>query len=135
MNNLLGLIYLTAMGVFLVLRRQERSQKREIEFEYNHLGLSAPPRRPKIQPLEAILNVAIGFMLTAFGIFGAYLMAHVPDSNPADATGTRTLFSVSLAGGLTLIVLGVQAFRQNVSYRKIEGESGHPGGSGRSNRQ
>lgn len=118
MTSLMFLIYLSAMGVFLVLERQGKRQKREIALECARLGLPLPSPRPKIQTLEALLNIAIGVVMILPAASGFWMMFQSPLLMAQSGPGAADFFSVLLAAGLTLIFLGSKALRQNLIHRR-----------------
>ncbi len=127
MTSLMFLMYLAAMGVSITLERQARRQKREIALEYTRLGLPLPPLRPKIQTLEALLNIAIGILMLVPPAQGFWLILHEPFISAhtgAGIPGTPGLpgitdfYIVLLAAGLTLVFLGGQALMQNIALRR-----------------
>jgi hypothetical protein len=118
MNSLMFLIYLAAVGVSIVLERQAKRQKSGIALECARLGLPVPPARPKIQTLEALLNIAIGGVLVVPAVFGFWLILREPFIRENTGAGMIDFYSLLLAAGLTLMYLGGEALRQNLIHRR-----------------
>ena len=116
MTNLMMLMYLAAMGVYFVLRKQSTTHRRELEAEYDRLGIPMPVSRPKIPMLESGLSIAMGLLLTIGGGFCILTLGLVPAirSDP----GLWSASGAMIAAGLTLMVLGGRALRLNVRLRK-----------------
>jgi len=120
-----SLVYLAAAGVYIVLRYQSAVHKREIALEYLRLGLTRPPARPRIEVLEAILTVTIG-VIVSLGSAGMLIIAG------GDPVARRILdpanwawYSVFLAGGLTLVLLGGRAILESFRGRRGAARRGH----------
>ena len=118
MNNLMVLVYLAALGVSLVLRKQSTTHRRELKAEYDRLGIPMPASRPKIPMLESGLTIAMGLLLTIGGGFFLLTLASVPVPAIRSDPGLWSGSGVMIAAGLTLTVLGGEALRQNVRLRK-----------------
>jgi hypothetical protein len=118
MNSLLFLVYVTAMGVYVILERQAKRQKSETALECARLGLHLPPARPKIQALEALLNITIGFVMIFPAGFGFWLIFREPFIRAHTEPVIVNFYSVLLSTGLTLVYLGGRALRQNMIYRR-----------------
>ena len=114
MNSLGPLVYLVAAGVYLVLRRQSKAHRREIALEYIRLGTPPPPARPKVEMLEALLTTTIGLMMTGFA--GSMIVTFLGDDVVRKILdpGLVVWLAVLIAGGLTLIILGSRAIRDNM---------------------
>lgn len=117
MNSLMFLMYLAAMGVSIALGRQAKRQRSEIALEYVRLGIPLPPVRPKIQTLEALLNITIGIVMLVPAVLGFWLILREPFIRALTGPGMIDLYIVFLAAGLTLMFLGGQALLQNIMYR------------------
>jgi len=115
-----SLVYLVAAGVYLVLRRQADAHRREIALECIRIGITLPPARPRIEMLEALLTTTIGLILSGAGGMCAVLflgdLAVVRITPP----GVWIFLAVLLAGGLTLVILGGRAVRDNVRHAGVE---------------
>jgi hypothetical protein len=118
MNSLLFLIYVTAMGVYVVLERQAKRQKSETALECARLGLRLPPARPKIQALEALLNITIGFVMIFPAVFGFWQIWREPFLRAHTEPAIVNFYSVLLSAGLTLMYLGWRALRQDIIHRR-----------------
>ena len=118
MNSLLFLIYAAAMGVYVVLERQAKRQKSETALGCARLGLRLPPARPKIQALEALLNITIGIVLILPAVFGFRQILREPFVRAHTEPAIVNFCSVLLSAGLTLIYLGGRALRQNMLHRR-----------------
>lgn len=118
MHSLMFLMYLTAMGISILLERQAKRQKSQIDLELARLGFPVPPVQPRIQTLEALLNIAIGFVVLVPAVQGSWVMFSSPGLVARAGPGMGEFYSVLLAAGLTLIFLGSKALRQNLIYRR-----------------
>ncbi|HMK39517.1 MAG TPA: hypothetical protein VK569_09255 [Bacteroidota bacterium] len=126
MNHFLILIYLAALGVSIALEMQSRKHRAGIALECARAGIPLPPERPKIETLEALLNIAIGLVLlapaamTAWSIFtDTGLREHTPP-------GMGDFYAFLIAAGVTLIILGGIALGQNIRrgpHRAAAGQS------------
>jgi len=116
MNPFGVLVYAAAAGVYIVFRRQFAAHRRELEREYARLGLPSPPVKPKIEMLEAVLTVMIGFLISiasAAAIVSFYQTRGIIDLDG----GQWLLLALSLAGGFALEVLGIRSIRENYRHR------------------
>ena len=118
MNSLTFLIYLSAMGVSILLRRQAKRQKSEIARECARPGCPLPAGRPSIQTLEALLNISIGTVLFVPAMHGFWMIFRSPFFSTYTGPEMGDFYSILLAAGVTLMFLGSKALRQNLLYRK-----------------
>jgi hypothetical protein len=112
------LIYLAAMGVSILLERQKKRQESQIALEFARLGYPVPPVQPRIQTLEALLNIAIGIVMVVPAVQGFGMIFSNPWLMAQTGPGMGEFFGVLLAAGLTLIFLGSKALRQNLIRRR-----------------
>ena len=116
------LIYLAAVITAIILQRQERRHHKELVLVYEHLGLPAPPYKPKLPRLECLLNILLGLFLTGGGIFFLWMnfsmvnLTH-ENSRPTVLPLQWEFSTVTLAAGLSLLVLG---FRSLLELRRYE---------------
>jgi hypothetical protein len=118
------LIYLTAMGVSILLERQAKRQKSQIDLELARLGFPVPPEQPRIQTLEALLNIAIGTVLVVPAVHGFWMIIRSPMLLAQSRPGMGDFYSILLAAGVTLMFLGSKALRQNLLHRRNTSEEG-----------
>jgi hypothetical protein len=118
-------IYVTAILVSLILHRQERKHRAELEVEYQHLGRPTPASRPKLPTLESWLNVVLGIFL-AFGLGTLFLWTNFSrlrefpqDPRLAPQAFEWEFTSVILATGIALVILGIQSLIQNRRYSQL----------------
>jgi hypothetical protein len=118
-------IYVTAILVSLILHRQERKHRAELELKYQHLGRLTPASRPKLPMLESWLNVVLGIFL-AFGFGTLFLWMNFSrlrefPQNPRFAPQALEweFASVILATGIALVILGIQSLIQNRRYSQL----------------
>jgi hypothetical protein len=118
MNSLMFLMYVTGIGVSIVLERQSKRQKCEIALECARLGLPLPPVRPRIQTLEALLSIAIGIVLLIPAVQGFWMIFSDTWFRAHVEPGFGDFYSVLIAAGVTLIFLGCKALRENLIERR-----------------
>ena len=118
MNSLMLLIYPAAIGVSIMLERQAKGQKSQIALELARLGHPVPPVHPRIQILEALLNIAIGIVMVVPAVQGFWMIFCAPRLMAQAGPGMGEFYSVLLAAGLTLVFLGSKALRQNLLCRR-----------------
>jgi len=130
MKSLMFLIYLSAMGVAILLRQQSRRQKAETALESARLGLRLPPSRPRVQVLESLLNMAIGLIMAVPAALGFWAIFSDSGVRGIMEPNLGDLFIVLIAGGLTLVFLGGAALRQNLAHRRDFPQPGKSAGHG-----
>lgn len=109
------LIYVTAVLVSIVLERQERRHRFNLEMEYLRLQIPIPPKRPKLPPLESWLNITVGILLLVLGALG--LVATLTDVRSSFQDHLNHVAGF-IAGGLALVILGVKSLKLNNEYAK-----------------
>jgi hypothetical protein len=110
------LIYITAVVVGIVFRRQELRHLAEENKEYTHLHIAVPLRAPRLRGIESGLTVWIGMFLAAIGGFSLAALFEIPTSVNNQEIITATSFF--LASGLALVIVGGAAVRQNLLFRR-----------------
>lgn len=124
MHSLMFLIYLTAMVVSILLERQAKRQKSQIDLELARLGCPLPTGPPGIQILEALLNISIGTVLVVPAVHGFWMIVRSPMLLAQRDPGMGDFYSILLAAGVTLMFLGSKALRQNLLHRRNASEKG-----------
>jgi len=120
-------IYLAAVASAILLRRQERRHHKELVFVYEQLGLPVPLYKPKLPRLECLLNILLGFFLTGGGILFSWVyfsMVNLAHENPQITVPQLELAAVTLAAGLSLLVLGFRSLFELRRYEESLGASG-----------
>ncbi len=102
-------IFLVAMGVAQILKRQEKIHWLQLEIEYRRAGFDIPGPVPRLSKLEAWLNIAVGILLLVMGSSFVVMILKIPEL-PA-LRSTLPFASLILAGGATLAILGTRALR------------------------
>jgi|GEM_PF-1400766 len=118
------LIYVVAVLVSIVLERQERRHRFNIEMEYCRLQLPMPLIKPKLPRLESWLNIAIGALLLLLGTLFVALTFTVllnPKLKSMDLPVQEQTYQAAgfIAGGLALIILGVKSLKLNTAYERL----------------
>ncbi len=121
------LVYVTAILVSIVLERQERRHRFNLEMEYRRLQIPIPPKRPKLPRLESWLNIAVGLLLlilgalflwTLFSIISNHRLS-LPQPTERDFPMMGAAF---ISAGLALIILGTKSLRLNSAYERMAGK-------------
>ncbi len=110
-------IFLAALGVSQVLRRQEKVHWLQLELEYRRAGFDIPKPVPRLSKFEAWLNIAVGILLLLAGSSFVVMILKIPD-----LPGLRSvlpLASLILAGGATLAILGTRALIVHARVRSL----------------
>ena len=114
------LIFIAAVGVSLVLERQERRHFLEKSLEYSRLGWKIPRIPPRISRLEGWVNAVFGIMLLGSGIWLSWIMIRSP--HPESGATAFELLALMMAAGAALMLLGRKALSQNRQYRRTSQE-------------
>jgi hypothetical protein len=118
MSSMLILIYLSAMGVSIVLERQEKRQRSEIAHACARVGLSLPSPRPGVQIPEALLGIALGMVLLLPAAIEFWLVVSDPLIRSNTGAGMIDFNIALLAAGVTLMVLGSKSLILNLKFRR-----------------
>jgi len=104
-------IFLVGMIEWLILDQQALRHRTGLRNAYERLGIPAPPAKPGIPQLEAVLNIVLGLILAGISaMMFLNLMANLP---PHDATEVWTQAPAILGTGVAMIVLGVRGMRDH----------------------
>jgi hypothetical protein len=113
------IIFLSAVITAVLLRRQERVHKVELESLYQQLGRTVPLRKPKLQKYECWLSLLaggflaiVGTMNLTFGLVSAKV--GMPQLQEMWQSG-----AVFLAAGITIYVLGLRSLQENKRYEDL----------------
>lgn len=117
------LIYVVAVLISIVLERQGRRHRLQLEMEYRRLQLPMPPTRPKLLRLESWLNITIGIVLLLLGALYAMLTFTVfmdPRLKSMDLPVAEHTYQAAgfIAGGLALIILGTKSLKLNRKHEE-----------------
>lgn len=116
----LTIIYVVAVLVSIVFERQERRHQFELWLEYDRLGKTLLPSKPKLSLTVSWLNVFVGgvllvlgasFLLTAFSMLRTF-------GNRLTEVGSHIgpqfeMAAVTIATSISLIFLGLKSVQQN----------------------
>ncbi len=113
---MLILVYVIAVLVSLVFERQERRHLFYESLEYQRIGKEPPQPKPKLPLLESWLNVTIGIFLLLIGVSAIwsqlFVLRYVLDETVRTSFRDHILtWSVFIAGGIALILLGLKSVR------------------------
>jgi hypothetical protein len=98
------LMAVSAALVAIVLDRQERRHRLDVETECSRYGVDVPLQRSRISRFEGYLNVAVGVLLLLAGCAaGSVLLAARERSLPAGSLQAPALF---IAAGMAMVWAG-----------------------------
>ncbi len=116
----LTFLFLTAVLLSIVLERQERRHRFELGLEYDRLGMSMPPLKPRLSPALSWLNVVVGIIMLIIGevmllsqISMLWLFAEKHPMDPQSVAAGFEFVGVWLATAIALIILGLKSVRQH----------------------
>lgn len=110
------ILYLSAVAVAIILRRQERRHRAEATIAYGRLGQPIPPREPKLGKYECWLALAVGTFLAIIGVMTVVANFVMSKDNIQVPSGQWESAAVFLAAGITIYVLGVRSLQENRRY-------------------
>jgi H+/Cl- antiporter ClcA len=116
-------IYVSAVVVAILLRRQERRHRKELALVCEHLALPPPSQKPKLRLLECWLNILLGLFLTAGGTYFFWLFLSISNSvreGPRIAVplGEWEFSAILLATGISLLFLGFRSIQELHRYNQ-----------------
>jgi hypothetical protein len=111
------ILYLSAVVVAVALRHQERRHQTELALLYERLGMSVPPRRPKLHKGESWVHIVVGTFLVILG--SLTLATNIAVMKEVEVPKAQWEFSaVMLATGMTLFFLGLRSLKENKNYER-----------------
>lgn len=112
------ILYLSAVVVAIILRRQERRHQLELMIAYQRLGMPLPLHRPKLQKSECWLNLVLGGFLTVGGTSFLAIYANMVREHLQIPTMQWEFSATMLAAGITLFILGARSLQENKNYER-----------------
>jgi hypothetical protein len=116
---MLIIIYIVSVLTGLVLQRQSERHISEELREYKRLGIEPPLARPKVQTIESMLTMWLGFIVSGLGLVAVWSFFLVPAELRQQQMTVVEEGAVFTAIGIALIMVGFTAVRQNAMYRKL----------------
>ncbi len=113
-------VFVAAVLLSIVLERQERRHRFELGLEYDRLGKSMSPPKPRLSKSVSLLNVVVGIIMLIIGeimlLSQISMLWFFNEKHPLEPQMLAAGFEfvgVWLATAIALIILGLKSVRQN----------------------